>query len=116
MYHIAYHMKRETVFSGYYISQSGVKLEFKIEDAHINDKNYGKDYIVCFQNGAHSASISKLNLDTYWILKGKMFFISESELEDLKENVIGKTGKWTIKDIEHNPVELPGYWTILYEE
>jgi hypothetical protein len=106
-------MKRETVFSGYYVSQSGVKLEFKIEDAHINDKKEGRDYIVCFQNGAHSAGIAKVNLDTYWVLNGKMFFISESEFEDLNKNVIGKTGKWTIKDMNHNEVELPGSWTIL---
>jgi hypothetical protein len=108
-------MERATVFSGYYISQSGVKLEYTIEDAHINDKKEGRDYIVCFQNGAHSAGISKVNLDTYWVLKGKMFFISKSEFADLKDNVLGKTCKWTINDIKNNPVELPGSWIIQQE-
>jgi hypothetical protein len=99
------------VFAGHYISQSGVKLEYTIQDVHSEDKKEGSDYIVCFKDGAHSAGIAKVPLNTYFVLKGKMFFISEDELVDLKENVIIGNGKWTIKDADNNVVELPGKWT-----
>jgi len=99
------------VFAGHYISQSGVKLEYTIQDAHSEDKKEGSDYIVCFKDGAHSAGIAKVPLNTYFVLKGKMFFISEDELVDLKENVIIGNGKWSIKDADNNVVELPGTWT-----
>lgn len=98
------------VFSGEYISQSGVKLEYTILEAYIEDKKEGSDYIVCFKDGAHSAGIAKVRLNTFFVLKGKMFFISEDELTDLKENVIHGNGKWSIKDADNNIVELPGRW------
>ena len=98
------------VFSGHYISHSGVKLEYMILEAYSEDKREGSDYIVGFKDGAHSASIAKLELITFFVLKGKMFFISEDEFADLKENVIHGNGKWSIKDAENAIVELPGKW------
>ena len=106
-------MVREIIFTGTYLSRSGVELEFKIEDGYKeNDdqKIENEDYIVFFTNNGHSAGLANLDLKTFWTLNGKLFFISKEELDDLRDKVIGKTGKWSIKDTNNNIVELPGQW------
>jgi len=108
--------ERNIMLIGTYLSQSGIELEFKIEEPYPawDEKNIiNEDYIVFFTNGGHSASLAKLDLKTMWDgLNGKLFFISKEELDDLRDKVIGKTGKWSIKDMNENTIELPGQWLL----
>jgi hypothetical protein len=104
--------KREIVLSGTYLSQSGIELQFKIQDGCKED---GEDYIVFFTDNGHSGSLAKLELKTMWALNGKHFYILKDELDDLRDKVIGKTGKWSIKDRNNNIVDLPGTWLPMKE-
>uniref|UniRef100_A0A6C0B287 Uncharacterized protein n=1 Tax=viral metagenome TaxID=1070528 RepID=A0A6C0B287_9ZZZZ len=105
---------RKVLLSGTYLSQSGVELQFKIEEGGEEEEERG-EYIVFFTNNGHSASLAKLELKTMWVLNGKHFYILKDELDELREKVIGKTGKWSIKDRNDNIVELPGMWLPLKE-
>jgi hypothetical protein len=106
-------LKERVVFSGFYISQSGIKLGCKIEKMEYKYKEHDDedcDYMVYFIDNAFSASLAKLALKSYYIMKGKLFFISEKEWTEFTENIVNTGKKWTISDAHGLVVELPGLW------
>jgi hypothetical protein len=114
--------KEDIVFIGKYTSKSGIVLECKIEKLRYKDKNgvaqeavkeddhCDCDYMVYFINNAFSASLAKLDLKSYFVMKGKLFFITETEYATFIQDIVNKNTKWCIADKHGDIVELPGQW------
>ena len=105
--------KERVVFTGFYISQSGIKLGCKIEKMEYKNKQDDDedcDYMVYFIDNAFSASLAKIALKSYYIMKGKLFFISEKEWTEFTQEIVNTGKKWTVVGADGSFVELPGLW------
>jgi len=94
--------------SGKYTSQSGVDINYEIEQAR-------EDVIVWFLGGAFSKGIRNAKLRSSYGDKGVAFYISKAEYDNFIENSLINNGvvtNWNVVNKNGETKILPGTWTV----